>query len=111
MDEVSKCPKCHIEVRPTDYFCFNCGKNLKPKPPSTSVMAQIILYLESFFLPPYGTIIGMRYLQHKDKKSKIVGVISIVLTVLSLVVFAKVTRDLMNTVNAQISKQLRFSGY
>ncbi len=105
------CPGCHVEVRPTDYFCFNCGKNLKPKPPSTTLTTQIILYLESVLLPPYGIIIGIRYLRQKDGASKIVGIISVILTMLALVIFAKVTRDLMETVNTQITKQMQFTGY
>lgn len=100
-----------MEVRPNDYFCFNCGKNLKPKPPSTFLTQQIIVYLKSFFLPPYGIIFGIRYLRQKDKTSKVVGIISIILTILSVLVFIKVTQDLMETVNTQVNKQLLEMGY
>jgi hypothetical protein len=111
MENVVFCPVCHLQVRPTDYFCFNCGKNLRSKPLSTSLNQQIIMYLESFFLPPYGLIIGMRYLKQKDDASKIVGVVAIILTVISILVFIKVTQDLIKTINTKLNTQLQDIGY
>ncbi|HJX46005.1 MAG TPA: hypothetical protein VJ399_02465, partial [Patescibacteria group bacterium] len=84
-----------------------CGKNLKPEPPSTSLTRQIVIYLESFFLPPYGIVIGIRYLRQGDSKSKTVGIISIVLTILSLLVLIKLTFDLIDIVNSQVNNQLQ----
>lgn len=111
MENSVVCPFCHAEVKATDYFCFNCGKNLKPKPLSTSLIQQIVLYLESIFLPPFGIVIGIRYLRQKDITSKIVGIISIILTIISLLILIKVTISLMNTVNTQINNQLRSTGF
>ncbi len=110
MENSVKCPVCHIEVKPTDYFCFNCGKNLKPKPPSTLLTQQLLVYLESIFLPPYGIFIGIRYLRQKENKSKVVGIIAIVLTILSIVVFTKLTLDLINNVNTEVNNQLQQFG-
>ena len=111
MENSPVCPVCHLEVKSTDYFCFNCGKNLRPKPLSTSLTKQITIYLESFFLPPYGLIIGLRYLKQKDNASKIVGIAAIVLTVISILIFIKVTNDLIKTVNTQVNTQLQDMGY
>ena len=111
MENSPVCPVCHLEVKSTDYFCFNCGKNLRPKPLSTSLTKQITIYLESFFLPPYGLIIGLRYLKQKDNASKIVGIASIVLTVISILIFIKVTRDLITMINTQVNTQLQDMGY
>ncbi|OFW62185.1 MAG: hypothetical protein A2Z35_01475 [Actinobacteria bacterium RBG_19FT_COMBO_36_27] len=107
MENSVLCPVCHATVKPTDYFCSNCGKNLKPEAPSTSLNKQIIIYLESFFLPPYGIIIGLRYLRAGDSKSKTVGIISIVLTIISLLILIKFTFDLINIVNSQVYNQLQ----
>ncbi|OGZ18223.1 MAG: hypothetical protein A2V72_02680 [Candidatus Nealsonbacteria bacterium RBG_13_37_56] len=107
MENSAVCPVCHTEVKSTDYFCSNCGKNLKPEPPSTSLTRQIVIYLESFFLPPYGIVIGIRYLRQGDSKSKTVGIISIVLTILSLLVLIKLTFDLIDIVNSQVNNQLQ----
>ena len=95
-----------MEVRPTDYFCFNCGKNLKPKPLSTSLGKQIVIYLESILLPPMGFVWGIRYLGQKGSSSKAVAIISIILTVVSLVLLIKFTNDLVKTINDQVNKQL-----
>jgi len=111
MDNFVNCPACHAEVRPTDYFCYNCGKNLKPKPLSTSFGRQMIVYLESIFLPPYGILIGIRYLRQRENKSVIVGIVAIILTFLSLIIFVVMTRRLIDTVNTQVNNQLQFSGY
>jgi len=112
MDGSPVCPTCHVEIRSTDYFCYNCGKNLKPKPPSTSLTRQIIVYLASFFIPPYGIVIGIRYLQQADIKSKIVGLISIILTVISLILVIKLTNDLIRQVNEGVNTQLdQFQGF
>lgn len=110
MEDTLKCPSCHIDVKQSDYFCFNCGKNLKPKPPSTTLMRQLVVYLESIFLPPYGILVGLRYLRQKENKSKVIGVLAIVLTIISIVVFTKVTLDFINTVNSQVNEQLKGFG-
>ena len=107
MEDSVKCPICHLEVKPTDYFCFNCGKNLKPKPLSSSLIQQLVVFLESIFLPPYGIVIGMRYLRQKENKSKVVGVAAIILTIVSLVVFTKITLNLINNINTQVNNQLQ----
>ena len=106
MENSAVCPVCHTEVKSTDYFCSNCGKNLKPEPPSTSLTRQIVIYLESFFLPPYGIVIGIRYLRQGDSKSKTVGIISIILTIVSLLILIKFTLDLTNTVNNQLQNMV-----
>jgi hypothetical protein len=110
MENEVKCPVCHMGVRPTDYFCFNCGKNLKPKPLSTVFGQQLGIYLESIFLPPYGVVVGLRYLKQKEGKSKIVGAVAVVLTILSIVIFTKLTLDLINNINVQVNKQMQQFG-
>jgi uncharacterized membrane protein YvbJ len=111
MENPTTCPACHVEVRPTDYFCYNCGKNLNPAPPSTSLSQQIVVYLESLLLPPYGIIIGIRYLKVEDSKSKIIGWVSIILTIVSIIILIVATLDLIKTINTQLNTQLNNMGY
>ena len=106
MENLVKCPVCHLEVRPSDYFCFNCGKNLKPKPLSTSLTKQILIYLESIFLPPMGFLWGIRYLRQKGSASRAIAIIAIILTVVSLVLLIKFTNDLAKIINEQVNRQL-----
>lgn len=102
----SLCPMCHIQVRQTDYFCFNCGKNLHPKPLSTSIMTQITYYVGSVVLPPMGVIWGFKYLKESNPKAKIVGLICIALTIAILVIAVVATIRLINTVNNQVNSQI-----
>ena len=105
------CPNCHTAVRPTDYFCFNCGKNLKPVAKSTSATAQIILYLKSIILPPLGIWWALPYLRGNNQKSKTIGIFAIVLTIISLAIAFKLTVDLMNTVNQQVNEAVNLYNF
>ncbi len=111
MDEVvttnAVCSSCHIVVKPSDYFCSNCGKNLHPVPLGVTLLDQIKLYLGSVFLAPMGIIWGMRYLREKEEKSKIVGVIAMLLSVVTLIVAIQYTVNFANTINSQVDKQLQ----
>ena len=101
------CPKCHIAVKGTDFFCFNCGANLKPKPLNTTLPYQLLLYLGSIFLPPLGIIWGIRYLREVNTTSKIIGIILIILTLISLIVAIVLSINIINSVNSQVTKQLQ----
>jgi len=80
------CPQCHQAVSPEWYFCANCGKNLKEKPPSTSWLTQTWLYLLSALLPPLGLWPGMKYLKSSYPPARRVGIIIVIITVISFVI-------------------------
>lgn len=110
MDEVItpvSCPFCHVAVRPMDYFCGNCGKNLHPARIGTSAFDQAKLYLGSVLLAPMGIFWGMRYLREKEDKSKIVGIIAMLLSIVTLIVAVQLSVTFMNTINSQIGKQFQ----
>lgn len=100
------CPFCHVVTFPNNYFCPNCGKKLREKPFSTSVLSQIGIYLLSVLLPPLGLWPAFRYLRQKDEKAKIVGLVALVLTVLSTVVTLWLAIQIMVSVNKNINEQL-----
>lgn len=81
---VASCPQCHQPVREQDFFCPNCGKNLKPAPASTGIAKQLMLYVGSVLLPPLGYIWGIKYLLQKGGKAKVVGIVCILITTASL---------------------------
>ena len=66
---------------------------------------QLGVYALSVLLPPLGLVPGIKYLFQKDPKVKIVGVVAILLTILSLVLTAYVTIDFLNRINKTISTQ------
>ncbi len=106
MEESPICPSCHTEVRTNDYYCFNCGENLKPSPPSISASAQLKLYLKSAILPPFGLYWSIKYLKQPESKSKLVGVIAIVITLAIFIYLIVFTRNLVETVNEEVNRQL-----
>lgn len=97
MEEVTVCPVCHVTVRPTDFFCYNCGKNLHAAPLASSVNTQIGIYLGSVLLAPMGIIWGLKYLKQSDPVSKRIGVIAMTLSVTTIFI---ATRWLLGTYNA-----------
>jgi hypothetical protein len=101
MEEILTCPVCHVTVRPTDFFCYNCGKNLQQAPPPISLNSQIGIYLGSVFLAPMGIIWGLRYLKQSDTPSKRIGVLAMALSVITILV---VTRWLIGTYNAAMTQ-------
>jgi hypothetical protein len=106
MEEIISCPSCHQPVKPTDYFCFNCGKIIRPRPLSTSVSTQIFLYLKTLLLPPFGFWWGYRYLRQSDNASKTIGLITVLITFVEIIWLVQTTITAVNTVNQQVQLQL-----
>ena len=103
----STCPVCHVSVKTTDYFCFNCGKNLHEKPLETSALVEYLYYAASLLLPPLGLYWGVRYLRQADKRSKRIGWICIALTVVSSIVVTMWSVQLFYNINQQVNQQLQ----
>lgn len=108
--EFAKCPKCHVEIRSTDYFCFNCGTTLKKKPPSLDVASQMWLYLKSALLPPFGIFWAIPYVKATDRKSKVVGIAAIAITLFVFFVSLVGSQKLMGQINQEINNQLNYGG-
>lgn len=109
MDE--QCPKCHVSIRTTDYYCYNCGKNLKSAPASLSVVTQLGLYAKSILIPPFGVLWAIKYLKQNNKKAKLVGMVAIILTLTSFVISVVWLRGLVSRFNDQLNKQLNYLSY
>jgi hypothetical protein len=107
MDEVTVCPTCHVNVRITDYYCFNCGKNLHEKPPSLSIITMVSIVIGSLLLPPMGIIWGVRYLKQSDVKSRLVGLVAILITIIELIWLTFITIGLINQINSQVNSQIQ----
>jgi len=90
------CPKCKTVTASSSFFCPNCGKQLRKKPIPTTIGKQIYIYAISILLPPLGLWWAFPLIFQKDTKSKIVGVVTFILTVISFVVMVKIFMDYMN---------------
>ncbi len=78
------CRFCNTPVSDNFFFCPTCGKKLH-EPPITMVK-QIGIYALSILLPPLGLWPGLKYVFQKDEKTKMVGIIAIILTIISTIV-------------------------
>jgi len=106
MENQSKCRYCGENILLSDYFCPNCGKKLKDKPLSVTVGRQIFVYLLSFLLPPLGLWPGIKYLRQKDQKSRAIGFIAIILTIISTIITFWMALGFMNAFNQQLNSSL-----
>src|SRR3989338_8705721 len=103
---VPTCQKCHVSVMPIDYFCYNCGAALHSKPLSISIEKQLLLYVGSIVLLPFGIVWGFRYLFQANTKAKIVGIICIIISVVALTYITLYTIKFINTVQDELHKKL-----
>ncbi len=106
VDSQQICPNCRKNVLLTDYFCPSCGKKLKNKPLSTSVGRQIYVYLLSFLLPPLGLWPAIKYLKQDSDKSRMIGFIAVVLTIVSAVLTIWFTLGFVSAFNQQLNSNL-----
>src|SRR5438270_9534411 len=97
------CQHCHNPVTDEDYFCPNCGKKLKDKPLSTGIGRQILVYLISFFLPPFGLPFAFRYFKQHDDRARIIGYVVIGLTIISVIVNIWLIVDIVNQTTQSIN--------
>jgi len=106
MDSQTTCPDCKANLSESDYFCPNCGKKIKEKPLSTTLLKQLSIYFISFFLPPLGIWPGIKYLRQPDEKSKKIGLAAILLTIISIIITSWLTMNLINSLNKELNNQL-----
>ena len=106
--DLTACPTCNKAVTPADYFCPQCGRKLKDKPPATTISRQIVVYLVSFFLPPFGLIPAIGYLRQKDSKSKKIGLVAIILTILSILLSLWFATRVLKLFSQQLNNQINF---
>lgn len=97
MPEIIVCPSCQAVTSATANFCAQCGRKLKNAPLSTSAAKQIVIYLVSFFLAPFGLGYAFIYLKQPDAKARTIGIISLVLTVSAIVAVISIAAAFMKS--------------
>jgi hypothetical protein len=93
------CSACNASVPSSANFCPNCGKGLRAIPPATTLSRQIIVYLISFFVAPFGLWYAWKYLKQEDIKSRKIGIAAIALTVISIAITFWTMAGLYNSVS------------
>ncbi len=100
------CPSCGAKAPADAVFCPHCGKPLQEPQLSTSIGKQIIIYLVSFFLPPFGLAWTFKYLRQENKKAKIIGLVSLILTIAAVIVGIWAIFGFMNGLNSSLNGAL-----
>ena len=96
------CPSCGSAIPAIAYFCSNCGKPLRDKPPATTLSRQIVVYLISLFLPPFGFWYAWKYLKRADHESRKIGIIAVILTMISMLVSIWAFEGFINSVSQSL---------
>lgn len=104
---MNSCRNCRAQLSPEMNFCPNCGKKIKDPRPGTSVVAQIGVYLVSFFLPPLGIWPAVKYLKAGGKRERKIGYAAIIITVISAGIAFWITKIIVDSVNQSLRS---FSG-
>lgn len=76
---------------------------LKDKPLSTTIVRQAFIYLLSFLLPPLGLWPAVKYLKQKDEKSRMIGFIAILLTIISTAITIWLTLGFLSVFNKELN--------
>lgn len=103
------CDFCHTVNPSTFFFCPNCGKVLRQKPLSTSIYKQVWIYFVALAIPPFGLFSGIKYLRQKTYKENLVGLTSVILTVISIVASIWIALISINKIQTMVSGQLQNS--
>jgi len=82
----------------------------KEKEASTGVWALLWLFLASVLLPPFGLGLTIRYLKSTDNTAKVMGIISLVLTVMVLGLAAWSTIAISKNINRMMNQQQYLPG-
>lgn len=97
-----KCIKCGADIPLDANFCPKCGASLKVLPKNTSIGKQIVIYLVSFFLAPFGLGYAFSYIADKDPKAKVIGYVSLALTVFAVLVSFLLVKKMMEAQYSQV---------
>lgn len=99
------CPFCNSLVSDSFFFCPTCGKKLH-EPPIT-LAKQLSVYAISLLLPPLGLWPGIKYVIQKDEKTKTVGMIAIILTVISTIFTIWLFMNTLSSITSGINSPLQ----
>lgn len=78
---------------------------------STTIGKQIVIYLISFFLPPFGLIWAFKYLKVDEEKAKKIGQIAVILTIISLFLNFWFLKAVFDSIPQLINSQMKLEDY
>ena len=111
MELQQKCKYCYFNVTANNFFCPNCGKEVKARPLDTGIGKQIGIYSLSVLLPPLGLWPGIKYLRSADTKAKKVGIVAILLTIIATIITFWTFFAFLNIAKRQLETQVNIISY
>lgn len=78
---------------------------------STSITKQIVIYLVSFCLPPFGLGWAFKYIRSNDEKAKKIGWIVVILTIISLILTFWVSKAFIGNLTQSINSQMKIEDF
>ena len=90
------CTKCGTQFSAGLQFCPNCGAQIREKELSVTLFSQLWIYGMSVFLPPLGFWPGIKYFRSSDPKTKRIGMIALVLSLIATVLTIWATFAFLN---------------
>lgn len=78
---------------------------------SVTVAKQIVIYLVSFFLPPFGLVWAFKYIKSDDEKAKKIGWIAVLLTTISLILIFWVSKAFIDNLTQSINNQMKIEDF
>ena len=95
------CPHCGKQIEKDSNFCMYCGYVIHE---NLNFGKQFYIYIVSLLFPPFGLVWFFKYFRSSDLKSKRVGYIALILTIISTIVTIWWTIDFINSMQKSISQ-------
>jgi len=103
------CKHCSEVISQNDFFCPSCGKKIKSKPLSMNILPLIWLFILSAVFPPFGLKLTIRHIKDSNKNIRLVGWISLIVTIAVIILSIFYTVSFVQNINQQINSQLGHS--
>lgn len=100
------CPKCGTAISQDTIYCPHCGTRVQEE--EIGIGKQIYEYLVSFFLPPLGLVWVFKYLKSTQSKTRTIGWVNLVLTLISVIVMLWLTISFFHGLSQQINSVSSF---
>lgn len=108
---MKNCRGCKFVLMGTEKFCPNCGQEINGQMLSTSLMSQVGLYAISIFLPPFGLGKTLKYIRSEDPRAKIIGWVSLGLTVTAITLGILSANLMVKNIYQQMNQELNVVGF
>lgn len=91
----NSCAYCSATLPEGANFCPKCGKETAIK--KMSLFSIALALAVSLFLAPFGLVFAARYLKRPERNAKVIGILCVVFTAVSIILTLVVAKNFINT--------------